>query len=308
MKRKQITDTTAETLFNKNYEHTISKGITRPNRNFNNSTYTIYNIHTLSDLIEFAFPRKKMSAQQRGKKVSNKIKLRFLLTVKGEDQLKNPIKNFELLFGEEGDPTSIIPPHYVLTGVKTAEAARCYVAGNVTFNLIFDEESKLIDYEIMKISNKSGDFKPCFDSLQLALGVMFTNNLKFSKQLLIEQHNVKSAIHKYSLVTSEVKRFIEPLFTEAQKFEFVENNKKLVKRTYETIFQSTASNPRRDFFQKSGIKPRTARPLFLDAVDVNVDPNVEEAAVAAVSPKTQSSAKSTVPDILEENIAKILKS
>lgn len=76
--------------------------------------------------------------------------------------------SFRLWFAEEGAPTNTIPAHFQMTG-ESAGAARCIAAGNMEFS---DDFTK-----IGMLNNKSGDFRPTFDSIKWPLAIMIIHEL-----------------------------------------------------------------------------------------------------------------------------------
>jgi hypothetical protein len=87
-------------------------------------------------------------------------------------------------FALEGVPNATTPAHWQMTG-EYQSTAKCLAAGNIYFSA---------DYkEIILINHKSGDFRPDFDSLQIALAILAKNravltsmSLKLAAELSIE--------------------------------------------------------------------------------------------------------------------------
>lgn len=103
-----------------------------------------------------------------GKKV-----LRFLLKTDGT-----------LVFGAEGHPVGHIPSHAQLANQKDPLEAECITAGNV----FFDENNRLC-----AIDNKSGDFRPEFNTLQFAVEALIDAQVPMLDQLTIVKLNSSGA-------------------------------------------------------------------------------------------------------------------
>lgn len=168
----------------------VFPGRSQNSRKRSQGSYKINTVNTIRALIE----------EIQLEKPKEKVKLRFLLTT-----------NFELLFAREGSPSNVhnIPGHYQMTGQELL-AAKCLSAGNIVF------DSKL---QITKINNKSGDFRPSFNSLQSVLAVIEACELNYSSQVELEE-SLKSS---YTVNSGDLKAFIENRF----KPEQLENYKKI---------------------------------------------------------------------------------
>jgi len=124
-----------------------SKGCISPRSVTCDSSHSIYPIAFLSSLIE--------KIKTNSGKDNNTHTIRFLVDIYGR-----------LWFGEEGGPSRSVPAHYQMTG-DPANNARCITAGNITFS---DDHR-----EIIFINNKSGDFRPPFDTLKWVLAILIAN-------------------------------------------------------------------------------------------------------------------------------------
>lgn len=69
----------------------------------------------------------------------------------------------QLWFSEEGRPSSSVPSHGEMTGVRGQQAV-CHAAGNITFS----EDFKTI----VSLNHISGFFRPSFSSLKLVLAIL----------------------------------------------------------------------------------------------------------------------------------------
>lgn len=94
--------------------------------------------------------------------------LRFLIRTNGE-----------LVFAHEGYPGGPIPAHWQMTGENSPSKAYCLTAGNV----YFDKKNNLLE----RINNKSGDFRPPFDSLQLVFPKLIQAQIPLSNTLKIQK-------------------------------------------------------------------------------------------------------------------------
>ncbi|MCW8408558.1 hypothetical protein OQJ13_06175 [Legionella sp. PATHC035] len=94
--------------------------------------------------------------------------LRFLIRTNGE-----------LVFAHEGYPGGPIPAHWQMTGEKLPSKAYCLTAGNV----FFDKKNNLL----VRINNKSGDFRPPFDSLQLVFPKLIQAQIPLGNTLRIQK-------------------------------------------------------------------------------------------------------------------------
>lgn len=94
--------------------------------------------------------------------------LRFLIRTNGE-----------LVFAHEGYPGGPIPAHWQMTGESLASKAYCLTAGNV----FFDKKNNLL----ARINNKSGDFRPPFDSLQLVFPRLIQAQIPLGNTLKIQK-------------------------------------------------------------------------------------------------------------------------
>lgn len=173
---------------------------------FIEGTYVIYPINNVKELIQSKFSAQKFSL--------GVVRLRFLLS-----------EDFKLLYAPEGHPNPNIPHHYRMTGAKKKCDAVCTTAGNVFYNR---------QHEVVKVSHKSGDFHPDFDSLQWALAVMFVNNVKFAKKVIIEERKSSGAVLGSVSVDSDLlKEVVLNKFSARLKKIFFDNNQNLTKITHE---------------------------------------------------------------------------
>ncbi|MBA2652743.1 MAG: hypothetical protein H0U73_10820 [Tatlockia sp.] len=168
----------------------------------NNKIKGVFRIYTLNTLNELVV--KKSSSTDKP------VTLRFLLT-----------PTYELLFAQEGTPSTIIPPHFAMTD-KTQIEAKCITAGNVKIN----KEGKIV-----YISNKSGDFTPVWDSLQFGISALLACNANFAETLKIKQSTVAGEINVYTYTLDSVKKELNSLTTHFPIEEFQKINANLEART-----------------------------------------------------------------------------
>ncbi|WP_133130326.1 hypothetical protein [Legionella yabuuchiae] len=116
-------------------------------------------------------------------------------------------EEYALWFGLEGFPGARIPAHYQLTG-KTRDEATCLAAGNIQFSSDFKT--------IVAINNKSGDFRPSFESIKWGLAVLIHNReqisdvVQFSDTLCIES-SVPFRQNRYTM--SELVEWVSTSFS-----------------------------------------------------------------------------------------------
>lgn len=170
-------------------------GTSRPAK-FQEGNYSIYSLHTLPDLLGMI----------RQKTNSTNVVVRFLLA-----------ESLQLLFGEEGDPTRSIPPHWALTGALSKETAKCSSAGNLTLN----EKN-----QVVVISNKSGGFHPLYDSLQWVIAVIVANGLEFADKVTIIRITPQGIFEDLSVSAEQLKELIRDLFIgdELQRLKTINTN------------------------------------------------------------------------------------
>lgn len=140
-------------------------------------TYKIYPITRINSLIALLQKRNK-EQQLDSFDEDYSHKARYIMD-----------NNFNMWFALEGEAFGDIPSHVAMTGQEDASAT-CIAAGNITFSQ---------DYEkIIGISNKSGHFKPYFNSVQWALVALYLNlhktNLSFERTLIFENHDESPVI------------------------------------------------------------------------------------------------------------------
>ncbi len=120
--------------------------------------------------------------------------LRHLSTLIQKIQEKSiPIRTIRYLvdsskniwFAEEGAPSKTTPAHCRMTGNPPAQSI-CIAAGNIGFSDDFTQ--------INMVNNKSGDFKPNFDSVKWPLAILAANqeclaksSLRLNQDIRIEQ-------------------------------------------------------------------------------------------------------------------------
>jgi hypothetical protein len=206
---------------------------------FQEGNYSIHSLHTLPDLL----------GKIRQKTNSTNVVLRFLLT-----------ESLQLLFGEEGDPTRSVPPHWAITGVQSKEDAKCASAGNVTLN----EKN-----HIVAISNKSGGFHPLYDSLQWVIAVIVANGLEFADKVTITRITPQGIFEDLSVSSQQLKELIIDLFSAAELQLFKTINTNLPTRQHE----------HRDPSRTNIVHRKIRAPNFDDIPDGNLDNELLDAAV-----------------------------
>lgn len=111
--------------------------------------------------------------------------------------------NNELVFGREGLPTLCTPAHCDLV-----QGSTCQSAGNIEFNK---------QNQIIRVRNKSGDFKPDFQSLQFVFMVIkelvAKNKLQIADEIIINGHFSDRKYYEINYVakTAELFKEIEKL-------------------------------------------------------------------------------------------------
>lgn len=142
---------------------TIESTVPRESRDFSCPVFPLAKFVDLVDYVQYW--------EEKGFDISTN-RFRFLID-----------ENYQFWLAPEGiADNAVIPAHYQMTGA-IREEARCFAAGNLIF-------SKTEPNKLIKISNKSGDFKPEYHSLEflLALFDLFKDKLPFvvDNQLEIE--------------------------------------------------------------------------------------------------------------------------
>ncbi|WP_058476828.1 hypothetical protein [Legionella steigerwaltii] len=103
--------------------------------------------------------------------------------------------NGELVFAREGYPGGSIPAHWQMAGEDSILAAFCLTAGNV----FFDEKNNTLKF----INNKSGDFRPPFDSLQFVFPELIKAKIQLADTLNIQKLNDSGYLEQSYTVTKE---------------------------------------------------------------------------------------------------------
>lgn len=162
-----------------------------------NQSHTIYSLQDAGTFLNI------LNAEASGEK---EVRVRFLVDTAGQLWLAR--ERNEDSSKERLNPS---PAHFMLTG-ETGSSARCLTAGTFYFNL---EQNQLI-----KIDNKSGDFKPDFNSLKWALLILMrTQNLSFHlpETLKIED----SCVYDYEVPLGDIRNWAD---TVAAKTKVVSQN------------------------------------------------------------------------------------
>lgn len=159
--------------------------------------HTIYTARTLDQLLEHPIVTE-----------AKKTEIRFVL-----------MPSFELRFAFEGDANDKIPSHIKMTHKNaTPSSASVITAGNMRFvrelTTVVDprsgEKGKEFQLKLKYIDNKSGGFKPGFETLKWALVALLASEIPFSETITIENHLEKP--HSVSLIDlkSELSALVEP--------------------------------------------------------------------------------------------------
>ncbi|MBA3660590.1 MAG: hypothetical protein H0W64_02585 [Gammaproteobacteria bacterium] len=110
-----------------------------------------------------------------------------------------------LLFAKEGYPCGEIPAHFQMANLDIRKAF-CLSAGNA----FFDDKNTLY-----KINHQSGDFRPDFNSLGLALSAFKSNRIKLNSTIRINELNKHGCtIKSYQLASNLID---ENIIAEANK-------------------------------------------------------------------------------------------
>lgn len=166
--------------------------------------FKIYSLSNIQNLIQ--------KEQESNKKPSKKIKLRFILT-----------KNFELYFAEEGAASTKIPSHGNMTGCLPDQAI-ALSAGNIGFN----EKG-----EMNFFSNKSGDFRPSWDSGQLSLAILFHSKIAMATEITLEKFSFNGRPDpKFTVNSFELREEIEDKIPLAQREKWLNSNLECPDHTY----------------------------------------------------------------------------
>lgn len=133
-------------------------------------------------------------------KLLNKEKrdLRFIVDTQGK-----------AWFARESHNKYPSPAHYEMTGAPQNEA-KCRTAGNLWFS---------DDYKtLLKINNKSGDFKPDFDSIKWFLAILVLNEeqlpFRLPEVLIVEELINSRYIDVYEWNVSDIRTWVKNVITE----------------------------------------------------------------------------------------------
>ncbi|MFA5959108.1 MAG: hypothetical protein WC785_01155 [Tatlockia sp.] len=200
--------------------------------------------------------------------------LRFLLRTDGT-----------LVFGAEGTPSSIgkIPAHFQLTAEpKQWEHLEVYGASCLTAgNAYFDEKNRLCG-----LSNKSGDFRPPFDSLQFALPAFQTLPMRdtliiqrlkdidhvgystVSKATLFPNLQETKPIEQSRVITNNMKAQVQKIKSDSNPA--IENFKQEFNRKHSASYKQTifSSNLLVSFFRNSKLYDKKGNRKDLSFEDI----------------------------------------
>jgi hypothetical protein len=151
----------------------------------------VYSIHSLTTLGEL------LAEKKQGNEIAD---LRYLVDVNGEAWFAR----------ETHSDAPTAPAHYKMTG-SPRNAAYCRTAGNLFFS---DDYSTLI-----KLNNKSGDFRPSLNSIKWILAILVANEdllpFQLPEILMIEEqgHNGK-VIDTHLCPIADLKKWLNTFNTE----------------------------------------------------------------------------------------------
>jgi len=151
------------------------------NRNFN-----IYSINDVKELFD-----EKIKNIEAGKK--DDTYFRYLLSENGQAR-----------FAREHNKQFASPAHYQMTG-KTQKDAACITAGNLFFNEDFTQ--------LLAINNKSGDFRPSFDSIKWFVIMLVLNeaNLPFDlpPELIVQRHENGIILDPFKWELADIRNWVQ---------------------------------------------------------------------------------------------------
>ncbi|MCL9683624.1 hypothetical protein [Legionella maioricensis] len=154
-----------------------------------NENYPVYSLVTVSSLLE----EKELNRE--------KTDLRFLVDTNGQ-----------AWFARETHNDFPAPAHYQMTGLPQSQA-NCRTAGNLFFSS---------DYKVLKrVNNKSGDFRPSFDSLKWFITILVLNesSLPFvlPEILLADEFSSSGRLERtWKLNISELRSWVMDTFTSGE--------------------------------------------------------------------------------------------
>ncbi|MDP3269973.1 MAG: hypothetical protein Q8M40_13125 [Legionella sp.] len=159
------------------------------NDNTRKSVTRNFNIYSINDVKKLF--NEKIKNIEAGKK--DDTYFRYLLSENGQAR-----------FAREHNKQFASPAHFQMTG-RTQKDAACITAGNLFFNEDFTQ--------LLAINNKSGDFRPSFDSLKwfVIMLVLNEDHLPFDlpPELIVQRHANGIILNPFKWELTDIRNWVE---------------------------------------------------------------------------------------------------